>query len=180
MPQNRPKLQLQNMPQYSGTVSASSRGLVAGFTGSTNDAVLLWSGTNDATTQLVPGDIAITNSATLGTSVAITRSGVYVVTLSLVVNVSGTPTIVAAITTQTTNLATDPSFANGAIVLGQVVTTTADDRSTITLSTTFNVGTTGLANPIRFMASNGAGAAPAADSLVIADCSYSINRVDAA
>lgn len=179
MSQNRPKLQRINLPQYPTQVAASSRGIVAGFTGAVNDTVLLWSGVNDAIVPTASPRVTITNDANAGTSVLITRPGIYLARLSLVVGVVGLPTIVAGINVGGAGLTVDPSFTT-CVALGRVVIITADDRATITLAASINVVSPGQTVPVRFQASNGAGAAPAANSLVIADAAYSIDRLDIA
>lgn len=179
MPQTRPKLQNINVPQYAGHIAVTSRALNAAFTGSTNDCTLLWTGANDTIVPAANSGVTITNSAALGTSVLLTEPGIYLATLTLDVNVTGTPTILAGITNTAVGLNANPAFANGALTLGQVVVVTADDQTSLTLSATVNV-TRATPQTIRFMASNGANGAPAANSLLVANCSYSIDRVDIA
>jgi hypothetical protein len=180
MPQNRPKLQHINMPQYRNMVSVRSHTIDAGFTGSTNDTVLLWSGgANQTIVSNTAADVTVTNSATDGTSVLITTPGIYVASLLLTVNVTGTPTIVAGINLTGNGLTADPSLTTCA-ALGRVLVVTADDAATISLSTTFNVVSPGQTIPVRFQASNGAGAVPAANSLVLVNASYQIFRIDIA
>ena len=179
MPQNRPKLPSINLQQYPQNFGARSRALVAGFTGAVNDTVLLWTGANDTLAPTTSSGITITNDANLGTSVLIDTPGIYVVRLSLEVNTVGTPTIVAGINIGGAGLTGDPSYAN-CVALGRVLIVTADDVAGIELVTTIVVAEAGQTIPVRFQASNGAGAAPAAASLAVANCLYSIDRVDSA
>lgn len=179
MPQNRPKLQSINLPQYPGNIAAQNRGLVAGFVGAVNDTVLLWDPANQSIVPTADSGVTITNDANAGTSVLLVKPGIYVLRLSLVVNVTGTPTIVAGINVGGAGLTTDPSYTT-CVSVGRVVIITADDQAGIELVATINVESPGQTIPVRFQASNGAGGAPAADSLVIADCAYAISRVDIA
>lgn len=181
MSQNRPKMQAINLPQYAGNAQVSNRGIVAGFVGAVNDTVLLWDVANQVVVSPMPtaNSFTIVNDANLGTSVLIILPGIYTLTLSLTVNVTGTPTIVAGINVGGAGLTADPTYTT-CVAVGRVVIITADDQATMSLTATVNVVSPGQTIPVRFQASNGAGGAPAATSLLIANCSYAISRVDLA
>jgi hypothetical protein len=147
------------------------------FTGSTNDVVLLFTAAGTVTGPTA--DIVETNSATDGTSVTISKAGVYLVKLYL--EIVASVTVVAGISQdQTTNLAgADPAFATPGVLDVQTTTLPASNLAAMSISRVIFVSPEDEAagSVIRFLASDGSAGAPAA-SLTQAACYYSIEQIN--
>ena len=115
-------------------VSAFNAGLVATpFTGSTNTSVLLWDPANQALTG-ADDFRSVENSATLGTSVTLTRKGVYLVELNLAVTADAAA-LVAGISQDGTDLNTDILITDAGALDATGLITNATDLTNVKLTT---------------------------------------------
>lgn len=172
-----------NFPLSERSEILNTGGLVAGFTGAVNDAVLLFTALG-VITGATPAYITQTNDANLGTSVALLKSGVYSVKLYLQAAGANTVDYGMSLDVAAAGLNSDPSFAIAGFqdvqsLIGVAGTTAipAEVSSTIVVSPEDEGGGGTI---LRFHATNGANAAPGAGSLTVAACYYRIRRINAA
>lgn len=148
-------------------------GLNASFTGTTNDAVLRF----NAAGTVVGAGIVETTTAADGTSVAITRPGIYVVDFTGVALGGTTVHAGVSINVAAAGLTTDPSYAiAGFISVQQPIVAAADVGQPINFTGIFIENIKGQTSVVRFHATNGSDAAPVFTGLA-AFFAYRITRL---
>lgn len=159
---NAPLPQSINQARFQD-IGAFNSGLVASpFTGSINDAVLLFAAANESI-QGPPEYTTVDNSVTLGTSVTLTKKGIYAVELGLSYLAAAT-LLVAGISQDAANLTADLLISDpGALDASGEISLAAATSGFLKLTTTVFVSPEQQAagSVIRFHAS-AADAAPSA------------------
>ncbi len=168
-----------NLPLSARAEILNTGGLVATpFTGVVNDAVLLFTALGVITGP--PAGIVQANDANAGTSVTLFQPGVYDVKLYLQQLAAQTTEYGISQDVAAAGLIGDPSFAiAGFLEVRRSVSIAGQTAEPLGISTTVFVNAAQAANGtvIRFHATDGAGAAPAAD-FTAAACYYRIQRIN--
>lgn len=177
----QPLPQSLNFPLSERSEILNTGGLVAGFTGAVNDAVLLFTAPG-VITGPTPAYITQANDANAGTSVALLKKGVYSVKLYLQGAGANTVEYGMSLDVAAAGLNSDPSFAIAGFqdvqtLVGVAGTTAipAEISSTIIVSPEDEGGGGTI---VRFHATAGGDAAPGAGSIVVAACYYRIRRIN--
>lgn len=156
-----------NLPLAEAVNLLITGGLVAAFSGTTDDGVLSFA--NAATIVGPTGAITSLNSATEGTRVFVTRPGVYVAELAGTLGAAASCTMGIS-QDQVAGLTGDPAFANAGTLAVLAATAPAATVVPFYLSATFTVSanqaqqvdaSNNRGSIIRFLGSNSAGGAPA-------------------
>lgn len=168
-----------NLPIAQRSELTNTGGIVAGFTGTANDAVLLFA-TPFTPQQGPPSYIVETNDAAAGTSVSINEPGVYAV--ELYIEPAGANTVHFGISQDVAaaGLTTDPDFATaGFLAVGHAVSLAAAVLPALLQTTVMVSPEQSIAGSvIRFHATDGGDAAPGAGSIIVASCYYRIRKIN--
>lgn len=163
-----------NLPLSARSSIVNTAGLGATQSGTTDDAVLRW----DAAATVVGLGLAQTTTAAAGTTIAITRPGLYVYELGF--DCDSSATVISGVSlNQTASLGAAPAFATSGVI--DVLTSTAPAATVIPVKITGLVQVTRTqafaagGAILRFLGTTAAGATPA--GIVTASAYYRVTKV---